>query len=227
MQSSPEGLIFLSVMETHTPTQAERFTIIREKLRRRLQTEGPRYNIARALDLLVLEFMTWMISLAVSRAERGCEPCLDDAGAEPEVVVAPGGTAAAGGVGGAECRGDADARHAGERVAGGTGIAAAGAAVVIDDATDEDCVPAEGGAHAACGCAPRGRLHLVAMAQGEPALGCGRPVLEGFFAKMGVMQSVEPRRLRCEFAMISDCFRGLRRVRLLRALLTNICSYPA
>ena len=43
-------------METPTPTSAavERFTNIRDKLCRRLDAEGPRYGIARAVDLLVL-----------------------------------------------------------------------------------------------------------------------------------------------------------------------------
>ena len=116
-------------METHTPTAVERFTTIRGKLCRRLEAEGPRYNVARAVDLLILELMTWVISLAVARAERlqQEEACRDDA-------VAAAGFATAGGDDGADRRGDANAPDAGHRIAGSAAAAAAVGVLVCNGA---------------------------------------------------------------------------------------------
>src|ERR1700677_2014795 len=77
-------------METHPPTPAERYTLIRGKLRARLDAEGRRYSVDRAVDLLILEILTFMIGLCVARAEQGPQqqPCRDGASAEPRPAAA-------------------------------------------------------------------------------------------------------------------------------------------
>ena len=57
-------------MEIHTPTAAERYTTIRGRVCARLEAEGARYGIARMVDLIILELLTFMISWAISRAEQ-------------------------------------------------------------------------------------------------------------------------------------------------------------
>jgi len=192
-------------METPTLPAAERFTIIREKLRLRLDAEGPRYNIARAVDLLVLELITWMISLAISRAERGLDQqaCQDDAGVEPGCIRAAGGFAGDDGDGGADRREAADAAHAGGRVAVKAAVAAADGVPVIDGATQENCVSDEVCVRAECERRPCELRHLVAVAHAVAVLECGSWGLEARFAKMELGTWVELRRFRYDLAMVT------------------------
>jgi hypothetical protein len=193
---------------TPTPTAVERFTIIKEKLRLRLEAEGPRYGITRAVDLLVLELITWMISLAAARAEQRLqeqEACRDDAVAEPGP---PGGFAVAGGDSGADCPG----------VAGGPGpqgravVRATGGAPVVDGAAHQDCI-------AAMVCAQhvddsRGDGGAWSQRNGprwpEPSLilSSRSVVLQVRFAKIGLMGGVDFCLFRCYFETSSDCCWG-------------------
>jgi hypothetical protein len=165
-------------METHTPTPAERFTILREKLCRRLDAEGPRYNVARMVDLLVLQIIMYMISVFISREQQGAQQqgaqqqaCRDDAGVEP-------GRAAAG---------DAGADRPAARAPDARGRAAVSAEV----ATADEPLVVDGMAPA---CErrpherrPHERRHWPAMARTVPAMDCGSRVLDGLFAKTAFM----------------------------------------
>ena len=168
-------------METHTPTPAERFTLIRGKLRARLDAEGRRYSIDRVVDLLVLEILTFMIGLCISRAEQGAEqqPCRDGAGAEP-------GPAAAGDDG-ADRQGAARGPDARGRVA----VSAAGGTPVIDGVT------------AVCERQPHERQNWAAMARIVPAVNYGSRVLEARFAKTELRTRVELCRFHCDIATLS------------------------
>ncbi len=81
--------MFAVDMETHIPTPAERYTVIRGKLCARLDAEGVRYGLRRMLDLLVLDLITYMINWCVWRAEQQLleQACGDD-GAVAGIVAA-------------------------------------------------------------------------------------------------------------------------------------------
>ncbi len=96
-------------METHTLTAVERYTNIRERVRLRLHAEGAKYDISRAVDLLLLELLTWMISWAAERSEWRLQQqaCVENAGVEPGCSDAAGGLAAPAADAGADRRGNA------------------------------------------------------------------------------------------------------------------------
>ena len=173
--------MFQTDMETHTPTPAERYTALRGKLCLRLEAEGPRYGIARAVDLLVLQLITYMIYLALSRAERQAEPCPDVAGAEPCHIAAPDA--------GADRQAAAGRPDAGARPIASATVAAACDTPVIDRATDEACTPDAGGAAATRERPPERSPHaprpLAAMAWTAPILHDGHRFPAARFAKTG------------------------------------------
>ena len=211
--------MFPADMETPTPTSAavERFTNIRDKLCRRLDAEGPRYGIARAVDLLVLALITYMIALAIIRAERAAEACRDVAGAEPGRpepgrIAAPGGVAAIAGNAGADRQGAPGRPDSEVRVAATAAVAAAADTPVIDRATPEACIRDEPGARTACARPPRERRPRVqrpvaAIARPVAVLEYGSPVFEARFTKMGLRTWADLRRFRYDIATLADCCR--------------------
>jgi hypothetical protein len=137
--------MFLADMETQTPlpTAAERYATIRGRMCARLEAEGARYSIARMVDLLLLELLTYMIGWAIRRAEWRAEQeaCRDDSGEE----LVPGGAFAATVVEG----GDASAPRAGGRAVAAAAVAATGGTPVIEATAREDCIGDEGGVRTA------------------------------------------------------------------------------
>ncbi len=90
--------MFSADMENHTPlpTAAERYASIRDRICARLEAEGARYSVARMVDLLLVELLTWMIGWCVNRDEQRLleQACQDEVVAEPELaggIVAIGG----------------------------------------------------------------------------------------------------------------------------------------
>jgi hypothetical protein len=209
-------------METHTLNPAERLTILMEELRPGLGA-GP-------LRVLMWDLLTHLMRLFASLAERGPQQqaCRDDPGAQPGRphlghIGAPGGAAAAAGEGGGDRRyaaggGAAGGPDAGGRAAIGPAVAAAGGTLVIDGATQddcigEDCIGDEGGVAAAYGRRPRERRprerrHRAAVARAVAVLEYGSRVLQARFAKMGLIGRVELRRFRYDLAMMADCCRA-------------------
>ncbi len=117
-------------MENHTPlpTAAERYASIRDRICARLEAEGARYSVARMVDLLLLELLTWMIAWCVNRDEQRLleQACQDDVVAEPEPV------------GGDDRRGDA-----GTRDRRGRAVVRKIASAAEPVATVEDCAVCE------------------------------------------------------------------------------------
>ena len=199
-------------MEIHTPNPAERLTILMEELRPGLGA-GP-------LRVLMWDLLTHLMRLFASLAERGPQQqaCRDVPGVAPGHIGAPGDFAAVAGDGGADRRyvaggGAAGGPDAGGRAAIGPAVSAAGGTLVIDGATQddcigEDCIGDEGGVAAACERRPRERRHRAAVARAVAALEYGSRVLQPRFAKMGLIGWVELRRFRYDLAMIADCCRA-------------------
>ena len=153
--------MFPADMETHTPlpTSAERYASIRERICARLEAEGARYSVARMVDLLLLELLTWMIAWCVNRDEQR----LLEQACQNDIVSADAGVA--------EC-----APAAGLAATGGdAAVVRVIAAVAELVATGADCVRGKGRARAACGRRMRGRPAHGRPAFGRPAL--GRPAL--------------------------------------------------
>jgi hypothetical protein len=197
--------MFMADMETHTPTPVERFTTLKGKLCLRLDAEGPRYGIARAVDLLILMLITYVISLAELQAQQ--QACQDVVGGEPGAAE---GTAATGGDGGVDRRSDAGAPDA-----GGRAVVRAAVAAVDLGAERDACIGDEGGVRApppcysnesrgwpAPGSSARGRLRDHA--------GGTRRVFEVPFAKMGWRARVELCRYRSGIKTVADCCRRRR-----------------
>ena len=167
--------MFTADMENHTPlpTAAERYASIRDRICARLEAEGARYSVARMVDLLLLELLTWMIAWCVNRDEQRLleQACQVEVVAEPELA---GGVAATGG----------DERRGDERARVGRGRAVVREIVSTADpvATDEDCVRGEGRVREVCG-----RRHPVANLAtiGRCVFGLddGCRVFAGLFAK--------------------------------------------
>ncbi len=168
-------------MENHTPTStptaAERYTTIRERVCARLEAEGARYGIGRMVDLLLLELLTWMIAWCVNRDEQRLQEqaCQNDIVSDDADFA---GCGPAGGDAGDERGGD----ERGGDARGRTGRARAvvrGIAPVDPVAAGESCVS---GAREACG-----RRHvaanLAAMGRSVSASDDGGRIFAGLFAK--------------------------------------------
>jgi len=119
-------------METHTPTPAERFTILKGELRLRLDARGRRHGIAGIVDVLVGALLMRVIGLFASLAEQRSrqQAIRDGAGGELECIGAAGGFAAVDADSSGDRRRDADAPNAGRRGAGSAAIAGAGGMLV-------------------------------------------------------------------------------------------------
>jgi hypothetical protein len=176
-------------METHTPTPAQRYATIRGRMCLRLEAEGPRYNIARMVDLLILELLTWMISWCINRAERDAErqASQDDARAEPEWIGAVCDE------GGDRRRADSDVPDVGRRVVVRAAVTAADGMPVFDGATEESCIRDEGDARAAAG--PR---QEAAFGPSVTGVDYGFRVLRVRFAKIELWTKAELRQFRCD-----------------------------
>jgi len=188
--------IFLTDMETHTPTPAELVTILRGELRLRLVARGERPLVVLIADLFMR--LLALVAIRSARAPRQQAP-RHDAGAEPgrpepARIDAPAGFAAPAADAGPDRQAAAAGPDAEPRPAA---TAAASDTPVIDRETHEDCLHDERGTRTPCARPPRQPRPLVrrkvAATASVAVLHYGSRVVEARFEAAGRIMPISLR----------------------------------